>query len=186
VSISSAFVGMACVIGVANLVMLAAVLRRLREHALALVELQKWRSAGPGMGGYGLPVGASVGEFTSTTVDGEPVSRDSLEPGTIVAFFSTTCGPCKELLPEFVDFVREHADRADVLAIVSSPEHIPSDSVVRELLPVTRVIVEEGSGPLRDAFDTAVSPSLFLIGPGGIVTASGSTMSVLRSHATVA
>ncbi|MFJ8078416.1 TlpA family protein disulfide reductase [Streptomyces sp. NPDC096176] len=140
-----------------DLILTLGVIKRLREHT----ELLSARSPAD------IPVGAEVAEFAAVTTDGEPLSRESMKEETVVAFFSPTCGPCKEKLPRFVDFARGLAGgRESALAVVVGDveEGAP---FITELNPVVRVVVESGDGPLGSAFKVAAFPTLVRVAPDG-------------------
>ncbi|SDH02424.1 TlpA family protein disulfide reductase [Nonomuraea jiangxiensis] len=147
-----------------NLVLTIGVIRRLREHSGLLSSRGDDTMAA---------VGKTIAAFTATTTDGEPVSRDLLADQTLVGFFSPTCGPCKETLPDFVRHAREAAGgRRQILAIVSGEEDAAAEMVV-QLTPVSRVIVEPHGGPVATAFEVRGYPALALLDGTGTVTATG-------------
>lgn len=159
------------VIASLDLVLTLGVIRRLREHTEQLTKLLE---------GHGdeviLAAGASVGEFVSTTVDGEPVSRDLLAGRTLVSFFSPHCTPCKERMPTFIEYAMAMpGGRQQVLAVVTGrPEE--TIETVAALTPVARVVVEEDRGPMGVAFGVHGFPAICLLDEHGTVLVSGSTL----------
>ncbi|KAB2339802.1 TlpA family protein disulfide reductase [Actinomadura rudentiformis] len=152
-------VGLLCVI---DLLLTIGVIRRLREHT----ELLRVRNEPPG----GLPVGSIVDEFAGADTDGRPVTRDSLPAGTLVAFLSSGCAPCEEMKPRFVEAAGMDGE-PQALAVVSGPG---SRELAAQLSAVARVVVEDDtSGPVCAAFQVQAFPTLYRLGPGGRVTATG-------------
>ncbi|MFJ9113324.1 redoxin domain-containing protein [Streptomyces sp. NPDC102283] len=101
-----------------DLVLTVGVVRRLREHSDLLRQVSAPAAAMPGgMSGIA-SVGTPVPSFTAGPSD-SPVTDRDLTDGTLVAFFSPTCEPCRDKLP---GFVARYADRPEearqVLAVV--------------------------------------------------------------------
>jgi thiol-disulfide isomerase/thioredoxin len=172
---SVVFVGILC--GV-NLLLTFGVVRRLREHAELLAGTPR-----PVDNDSPVPVGSVVGEFSVTTADGEVVTRDSLDGGTVVGFFSPGCGPCEELLPRFVEYAASEAVR--VVAVVAAPD-MQAGEMAAQLAPVARVVVEGAfGGPVSTAFGVRGYPALCVVDGDGTVIAGGSTMDALPVTAQV-
>ena len=171
-------------LGIVNLIFSFGVIRRLREHTATLDRLSHGSA-----GGTEQPVmnaaGTTVGEFAASTVDGEPVSRDRLSDPTMVGFFSPSCAPCRERMPQFVERAHQY-DRDQVLAVVVAQEDDTNAAgVVAELNGVARVVREPDSGPISTAFGVHGFPALGLVGPQGELLASGFELSALPVPATV-
>src|SRR6266508_3698318 len=80
-----------------NLILTLALIRRLREQA-----------GGPPGPRQPLPkvivgIGERPAEFTAATTEGEPIDRDAVAGG-LVGFFSPQCSPCRERVPEFMEY----------------------------------------------------------------------------------
>ncbi|GAA2317054.1 hypothetical protein SVIO_070720 [Streptomyces violaceusniger] len=149
------FVGALCAL---DLILTLGVIKRLREQTTLLAKM-----SGPPPA---ISIGEEIGEFEATTVDGEPVSRELLTGETLVAFFSPTCGPCKEKLPAFVDHVRAlPAGGTQALAVVVG-EADDAAAFLAELSPVARVVLEGVGGPLGKAFQASAYPTLLRVAPG--------------------
>lgn len=161
-----------------DLLLTFGVIRRLRRHDQLLAE-----------GGAGrrhrLEPGAPIGPFTATATDGRTVSTGALAPRSLVGFFSTTCEPCLEQLPHFVDFASGlPGGREQVLAVVcGSPQD--AAQLAGRLEPVARVVLEEFGGELAGAFGIMAFPSMFVTDGEGTVQASGGNVDLLRSAAVV-
>lgn len=138
-----------------DLVLTLGVVKRLREHTELL--------AGAGGMPETVAVGAEVGDFTATSVDGEMVSSALTPADTVVAFFSPTCQPCKEKLPKFTEYARSlpgGRDRALAVVVGSAEE---GAEFIERLSPVARVVAENREGPLHTAFGTAAYPTLLRV-----------------------
>ncbi|MET7336748.1 TlpA disulfide reductase family protein [Nonomuraea sp. NPDC005650] len=117
-----------------------------------------------------LPVGSQIGDFDAVTVGGERVSGGRLTGNTVVAFFSTDCGPCKEALPGFVETARETAAR--VLAVVVGDQGRAAP-MAEQLGPVAQVVVEELGGQVSRAFGANSFPGYCVVDASGRVIATG-------------
>ncbi|GAA2454810.1 TlpA disulfide reductase family protein [Streptomyces macrosporus] len=146
------------VLGVLNLVLALGMIRRLKEHTEVLSNLS---------GRGSLALGEEVGAFTSTTVDGESVTREALAGDTLVGFFSPSCAPCREQLPKFVAYARQMpGGRGRVLAAVvgQGPD---AEKMLAELGEVARVVAEKpGGGALSAAFQAIAFPTVLRVSPG--------------------
>ncbi|MFJ6195513.1 TlpA family protein disulfide reductase [Micromonospora sp. NPDC092111] len=147
-----ALVGLLCLL---DLVLTFGVVKRLREHTALLAEVVPPSPA--------VKVGQEVGTFEAVTVTGEPVTTDRLGSGTLVAFFSPTCGPCKDKLPKFVAHTRGlPAGQEAPLAVVIGDAEQAGDFLA-ELSPVARVVVERGDGAVSSAFGVRAYPTLLRV-----------------------
>lgn len=113
--------------------------------------------------------GSRVGEFTAVTIDGEPVSHETISG--LVGFFSAGCSPCHRLIPDFVRHARA-VGRDNALAVVSGSD----PTAVETLAPVTRVIVEDYDGPVENAFENTWTPAVYLIDAEHRVVAAGGSL----------
>jgi thiol-disulfide isomerase/thioredoxin len=169
-------VGVLCLL---NLVLTYGVIRRLREHT----ELLAQRSAGVPDAIAG--AGSTVGTFTATTVDGDELAADDLEPGTLVGFFSPGCGACVEQLPKFVDAAAAHpGGQARVLAVVVGAEEDAAEQVAL-LSPKARVVVAPFGAEIEKAFAVKGYPGFALVGDARVVAVSGVLTEVADAAATV-
>jgi thiol-disulfide isomerase/thioredoxin len=162
-------VGSLCVL---NLMLTYGVIRRLREHATLLAQ----RPAG--MPDIIAGAGSVVGAFTATTVDGAELTADDLEPGTLVGFFSPSCGACVEQLPKFIDAAAAHPGGQDrVLAVVVGPAKDTAEQVAA-LSPKARVVVASLGSEIEKAFEVHGYPGFALVGDARVVTVSGGLTAV--------
>ncbi|WP_433243200.1 TlpA family protein disulfide reductase [Streptosporangium sp. CA-135522] len=147
---------LALLVGALNLILMAGVIKRLRDHTEMLASNQGRK---PSIG-----VGEEVDEFSATTIDGDPVTRDSLAGETVVAFFSATCGPCKEKLPKFVQFAKELPRGRDQTLVVVAGEPDEVAPMTAALSPVARVVLENNSDPVTSAFNVQMYPVILRVG----------------------
>ncbi|MFI7639619.1 TlpA family protein disulfide reductase [Nonomuraea sp. NPDC049400] len=150
-------------LGLANLLLLIGVIRRLRK-------LQ----AAPPMMQEGLAPGERIPDFAATTTDGEPISASFLEGSALVGFFSPSCQPCRELLPKFIEWAERISD--PVLAIVvAGPQDDPAAYIAR-LAKVARVVQEEPQGPVQQVFKVSGYPTVIATDVTGTVVFSDAAM----------
>jgi thiol-disulfide isomerase/thioredoxin len=170
-------VGVLCAL---DLLLTYGVIRRLREHAELLAQR-------PG----GFPdliagAGATVDGFTATTIDGDEVVAEDLEPGTLVGFFAPGCVACVEQLPRFVDAAAAHpGGQARVLAVVVGAEE-DAEEQVAALSPKARVVVAEHGSQIEKAFAVQGYPAFALVGDARVVKVSGGLDAVAAATKTVA
>jgi len=175
-----ALVGALCVL---DLLLTVGVIRRLREVTEQLAVAGRT----PGAGLPRAAPGHAVSDFTTATEDGEPLTRADLAPQTLVGFFSPTCAPCKELLPDFLDHAAQAPGGRELVLAVVIGTPAEAAPLVRQLAPLARVVVERSDGALSTALRTTAYPTLLLLDAQHTVTASGGTLdSVLRPAAPAA
>ncbi|NUW44346.1 TlpA disulfide reductase family protein [Nonomuraea rhodomycinica] len=162
--VAVALVGVLCLL---NLLLLFGVIRRLREQSSMLEP--------PSLT---LPVGGAVGDFSAVTTTRETVSMDSLGDGTLVGFFSSTCQPCHEKLPEFVAFAETTAARSLAVVATAPDEGAEMISALESVADV--VVVESLGSPVAKAFDVRGTPA-FVTVERGKVSATGLPASHLRA-----
>jgi hypothetical protein len=164
-------------LGVLNLAFSLAVVRRLREHTELLSKMPA--GSGGGAGDGVLAAGEHVADFTGRTIDGTTLTRQSLAPDSVVGFFSPTCQPCKERVPEFVGYAGAHPDgRARAYAVVIGKAD-ETAGMVTTLSAVATVLTGEDCEAMVQAFGVEGYPAFYHLGAGAVVAASGHGMSVL-------
>ncbi|MEU6219206.1 hypothetical protein ABZ845_17055 [Streptomyces sp. NPDC047022] len=91
----------------------------------------------------------------------------------MLGFFTPGCQACKERLPLFVDQARTVTRETgrSVLAIVHGTEEETREQVAA-LSEVAHVVVEQGDGPLGEAFDITGYPVFGLIAADGTLAAT--------------
>ncbi|MFG1999179.1 TlpA family protein disulfide reductase [Spirillospora sp. NPDC048911] len=151
------------VLGLANLVLTMAVVRRLGVHSLRLAEL------GPPQSRMVAP-GTPLAEFEATTLGGSPVSRASFTGQTVVGVFSTECESCHERVPEFAAYLKGAAPEKAFALVTGDAERVAT--FAEQLEPVATVVVESMGGPLGRALQISQFPSFYLIDGDAVIVAA--------------
>lgn len=158
--------GLAIVLCLLNLALVAAIIRRVTDHQRSLDYLLR-QKLGQGMM---FAPGERVQPFETVTVDGHSLSRDDLRAGTLVGFFDPECESCHERLPGFLVAAREVAGgREQTLAVVGQGPG--TDQVVGLLRDTARVVSESRQGPLQRAFGVSGYPAFCRLGDGQVIAA---------------
>lgn len=153
-------------LGLVNLVLTLAMIRRLREQSgLIRMSIEGATNPEPMM----LTAGERVGSFTATTTTGDPVDRGDLRGPTLVGFLSPTCPMCLESLPGFVDRARAVPGGRDHVLAVLVGEQDEVTSLREALEPVAQVVVEYVAGPVATAFGVIGFPALALLADDEVV-----------------
>ncbi|MGN9919536.1 peroxiredoxin family protein [Micromonospora palomenae] len=140
-------------LGLLNLLLNLAMIRRLREHTELLA-----KHAAIAGGGI-IQAGQSPGDFLATDSDGREVRRSDLVGEVLVGFFSTNCPACTDALPTFVTWATGlSGGRSKVFAVVNGEEPAAAD-LAAKLAGAARVIVEHSDSAIITAFQVAAFPS---------------------------
>lgn len=157
-----------------NLVLTAAVIRRLRQHTEHISRL------GSGHQGRLLPVGSTIPDFAATTLDGRTVSPLSRRAPLLVGYFSPGCAPCAEELPKFVARAAAMTGGSDsVLAIVVTDAPDAAADEVAQLRRVATVVTEPAGAAAGTAFGVVGYPTFYLLDDEHRVVAGGHSADVL-------
>lgn len=173
-------VSFAGLVGVLNLLLTAAVIRRLRAYdgpSAGRSDPGPWRAVQKPPRVM-RAAGERVGAFRGHTVRGEPVGEEFFARSTtLVGAFTVGCQACEERLPEFAELAAAFpGDGTQVLALLVGDAGDLADKI-RLLEPVATVVVEQDrGGPVGEALGVRAYPALALIDPGGVVSASGAEM----------
>ena len=110
--------------------------------------------------------------FTISTIDGRSFDAATVAGRPVlVTFWSTTCAVCLREMPDLEAFYRRLSPRGFEIIAVSMPWD-PPDEVVRLALAraLPYPVALDVNGTVARAFgDVSVTPTHFLIGPGGKV-----------------
>ena len=110
--------------------------------------------------------------ITIPTIDGRSFDAAAVEGRPLlVTFWSTTCLVCLREMPELEALYRRFSQRGLEVIAVSMPWD-PPDEVVRiaRARPIPYPVALDVDGAITRAFgDVSVTPTHFLIGPGGEV-----------------
>jgi thiol-disulfide isomerase/thioredoxin len=132
------------------------IIKRLRQHAEAISS----RGAAPSAT---LAVGEHVGDFATASLDGVTVTSDLITSESTIAFFSPGCGPCKEKLPGFVDYVKRMGGIQQHVITVIVGDESEAAEFVSQLGAVTTVVVEEPTGgALSKACQVTAFPTILV------------------------
>jgi len=147
-------VGILCVL---DLLLTIGVIKKLREYG------PTGPTGAPGKGMTPLRPGEELPAFTAVAEDGALVSPSSLPDGSLIAFLSPNCAPCRTKLPELVAYAAAAPGGRDrtLAVVVGEPEEC--ERFVRELSPVARVVVEPKGGPVCAALRVDAFPATLRI-----------------------
>ncbi|GAB2945480.1 hypothetical protein GCM10027280_37960 [Micromonospora polyrhachis] len=160
-----------------QVVLVAGLLRRVNELSGRLTQLSQ---DGPVSLDRMVPAGSAPAQFTTSTVDQELVTSQTLTVPTLLGFFTPGCKPCTAQLPHFVERAgATPGGRAHVLAVITDAPG--TREYVARLSPVAQVVIEEPNGPVATAFGLKGTPAFALLGERSTVTASAITVAGLPS-----
>lgn len=172
VGVLTGLVAVLTVLTVLNLVLLFAVIRRLRTA-----------EAGHGTAQLTLPeAGAPIGSFLTAAMDDSVLSEEQLADDFVVAFVSPTCGPCKTQLADFRATPRSAPERT-VFFVNGSANDAQSAEFAASLAGLGRVAYAAVGDAASTAFGGVDSfPTLLRTG-GGKIAATGRTWDAILAPA---
>jgi thiol-disulfide isomerase/thioredoxin len=147
-------------LGLANLLLLFGVIRRLRKMA---AQPSPMMDDGPALG-------EKLPEFAATTTDGEPISAELLGGPALIGLFSPDCGPCRELLPTFIERAGRMSEQVLAVVVAGSDEEAATD--VARLAKVARVVREQPMGAIQTALKVNGYPTVIATDATGVVVSS--------------
>ncbi|MFF5204639.1 thioredoxin family protein [Streptosporangium sp. NPDC000396] len=147
---ATALLGVLCVF---NLVLLLGVIRRVRQQSVPSRPIP-----GPG-------VGDKIDQFSALTTKDEKVTENTIQDGTVVAFFAPGCGPCKEIMPRFIEYARDPG--VSTLTVMLAADKHSIDNLP-QLESVTDVVVESVLGPTATAFKVKSTPTFVTVAGGKV------------------
>jgi hypothetical protein len=168
----AAFTVLVGLIAVLNLVLTFGVIKQLRDHTELLVK----GGTGKPKATVCVPAGESPTDFAATTLDGEPLTRQSVA-GSFVAFLTPFCETCEERVADVLGYSESlRLGREDVLAVLIGTEEETAE-LAGKLRGVARLAVESpAGGPIGTAFSVVGYPALALLDTDGSVIASGADL----------
>jgi cytochrome oxidase Cu insertion factor (SCO1/SenC/PrrC family) len=167
-AILSVIVAVLTALVLVDLVLSAAIIRRLRETEATLIDLRTPPDTG-------LPVGATIPDF-STGDDG--LSRDDLAGGpALVAFFSTGCSHCPAQAARLASRADElTGDGTRVVSVLTVSEG-RADNLSPVLEKTGTLVTESDPGYLTAVFGETATPSFLLFDADGRLTRRGHELS---------
>ncbi|MCM2394185.1 TlpA family protein disulfide reductase [Streptomyces albipurpureus] len=148
-------------LGLVNLLLLTAVIRRLRRQE---EERNRPLESGP-------RPGQELPDFATTTLSGRGISRADLTGRpAVLAFLSTNCPACPALVPHLVAHARSTGLAADRMIVVVVGEVSDAEELTEPLAGVASLVVEPFPGELSAAFRISATPTTVLVDADGIVT----------------
>jgi peroxiredoxin len=115
--------------------------------------------------------------FALKDLRGNTVRLDELRGKVVVLnFWSKTCGPCLEEMPELAELTKIVRDRPDVAVVAVSVDEGPEDvrptlkTVLREDPPFA-VLFDPDSKVVGDKYGTHLYPETWFIDKGGVIRA---------------
>jgi peroxiredoxin len=116
-------------------------------------------------------------DFALKDMRGNTVTLESLRGKVVVLnFWTKTCGPCLEEMPELAELTKILRDRTDVVVVAVSVDDGPDDikptlqTVLREEPPFS-VLVDPGAKVVGGKFGTRLFPETWFIDKRGVIRA---------------
>jgi peroxiredoxin len=115
--------------------------------------------------------------FALRNLRGESVTLDGLRGKVVLLnFWTKTCGPCLEEMPDLAELTKILRDRPDVAVVTVTPDDGPSDvqptlqTVLREAPPF-EVLFDPDSRIIGDKYGTHLFPETWFIDKRGVIRA---------------
>jgi peroxiredoxin len=116
--------------------------------------------------------------FSLTDAQGRLVSLSSFRGKIVVLnFWTKTCGPCLEEMPELADMTRVLKTRDDVVVLAVSTDEGPESvkdtlkSVLRDEAPPFQVLFDPDSNVVGGKYGTRLFPETWIIDKRGVIRA---------------
>jgi peroxiredoxin len=116
-------------------------------------------------------------DFALKDLRGNTVTLASLQGKVVLLnFWTKTCGPCLEEMPELAELTKILRDRPDVVVVTVSVDDGPEDikptlqTVLREEPPFV-VLLDPGSQIVKGKFGTRLFPETWLLDKRGVIRA---------------
>lgn len=163
------------IVVVLNLIFTLGVVRRLRDHEDRLARIGTGIDS---MGALQPPMvapGSAVHDFITLSVDDEPVSRAGLGGPTLVAFLSTHCSSCEDVVPGLAELAGAFpGGRSNVIVvIVAEDDDERAVGFVERFRPLARVVRDIDGGQLPTAFGLQGFPALGVVDERGVLLSAG-------------
>ncbi len=117
-------------------------------------------------------------DFKLTGMNGQSVSLSSYRGKVVVLnFWTKTCGPCLEEMPEIADLTRILSSRADVAVLAVSTDEGPAavkdtlKGILREETPPFTVLFDPEADVVLGKYGTHLFPETWIIDKRGVIRA---------------
>lgn len=121
----------------------------------------------------GLEIGQRAPAFELKTIEGETITLDAYAGRQVVVnFWASWCPPCRDELPELIDFGEETG--IPVLGVnVTKNERRGREDVETFLteVPVSFPVLLDETGTVEKTYRIVALPTTYVIGPDGVITA---------------
>jgi peroxiredoxin len=118
----------------------------------------------------GLAVGNRAPEFTTTTIDGEPVALSDFEGDVVLLnFWFTTCEPCRVEMPEFQRAFDAHADDGFTVVAVNREEGPETIRTFAEDYDLDFPLLLDEEGDIQFQYGVTGYPSTFILDRDGVI-----------------
>ncbi len=107
-------------------------------------------------------------DFTAQTLDGDTIALSALRGKTVVLnFWATWCGPCRQEVPDFVRFSRDHPE----VPVIGLSVDTAAPAKVRKIAQSWGINypVAIASAKLQRTYDISTLPTTVVVGPDGQV-----------------
>ncbi|MFD9717190.1 TlpA family protein disulfide reductase [Streptomyces sp. NPDC059076] len=149
-----------------NLVLILAVIRRLRRH-----EDERKRLFGTEGLESGPPTGEPLPAFTAVATDGTLVDSDALRGReAALTFLSTECSVCVTVAADLPEAARLAGMDAEQMVVVIAGDEATAREMAAPLDGVAKVVFEEAAGPLSTLYAIKATPTTVSVDPEGTVT----------------
>jgi hypothetical protein len=147
-------------VGLVNLAVTLALVRRVREHS---EQLKLVAGLAPGS----ISPGDAVAAFTTTTIDGRSADREDLADGGLIAVLSPGCGACEDAVAGLKQYLARPARSPALVILAGDPTTAaPMAEQLRAHAPV--VVEAEVQGTVQRALGIREYPSLVGIAAGRV------------------
>lgn len=116
--------------------------------------------------------------FDLVDMDGQHVTLDSYKGKVVVLnFWTKTCGPCLEEMPDLVELTKILEPRKDVVVLAVSTDEGPDDvkdtlkSILKQDRPPFRVLFDPDSKVVAGKYGTRLFPETWILDQRGVIRA---------------